>query len=274
MLQLQPTPLLPSEAVFSHEEGVFMKTLNGHKLAPILGVAVVLGFVVMISRPYGVKAAPPSGGGVTGTIKLDGVAPHQKPIDMSKEPSCAAIHKDHPITTEGVVASPDGGLANVVVYISEGWSGGATPPAAEPEFTQKGCQYLPHVLGLGVDQHFKVVNSDQTSHNIHPMPAPGGQNHEWNKSQPPSAQPIDASWPAQEVAIHVKCNIHPWMSGYMVVVKGPYGVSDDKGSYKIENLPPGNYTLTAWQETYGTQTQKITVAAGKPATANFTFKAK
>jgi hypothetical protein len=60
----------------------------------------------------------------------------------------------------------------------------------------------------------------------------------------------------------------------MVVVKGPYGVSDDKGSYKIDNLPPGNYTLTAWQETYGTQTQKITVAAGKPATANFTFKAK
>jgi hypothetical protein len=251
-----------------------MKTLNGHKLAVILGVAVVLGFVVMISLPYGVKAAPPSGGGVTGTIKLDGAAPHQKPIDMSKEPTCAAQHKDHPITTEGVVAGADGGLANVVVYVSEGWTGGDVTPAAEPEVTQKGCQYLPHVLGLGVNEHFKVVNADQTSHNIHPMPAPGGQNHEWNKSQPPGAQPIDTSWPAQEVAIHVKCNIHPWMSGYMVVVKGPYGVSDDKGSYKIDNLPPGNYTLTAWQETYGTQTQKITVAAGKPATANFTFKAK
>jgi len=72
----------------------------------------------------------------------------------------------------------------------------------------------------------------------------------------------------------VKCNIHPWMSGYMVVVKGPYGVSDDSGSFKIENVPPGSYTLTAWQETLGTQTQKITVAAGKPATADFTFKAK
>jgi hypothetical protein len=249
-----------------------MKTLNGYKLAAVLAAALVAAFVVMISRPHAVKAA--SEGGVTGTIKLDGVAPHQKPIDMSKEPTCAAQHKDHPVTTEGVVAGADGSLANVVVYISEGWSGAATPPAAQPEFAQKGCQYLPHVLGLGVDQHFKVVNDDQTSHNIHPMPAPGGQNHEWNKSQPPGSQPIDASWPAQEVAIHVKCNIHPWMSGYMVVVKGPYGISDDKGSFKIENLPPGNYTLTAWQETYGTQTQKITVAAGKPVTANFTFKAK
>ena len=249
-----------------------MKTLNGYKLAAVLAAALIATFAVMISRPHAVKAA--SEGGVTGTIKLDGVAPHQKPIDMSKEPTCAAQHKDHPVTTEGVVVGADGSLANVVVYISEGWSGAATPPAAQPEFTQKGCQYLPHVLGLDVDQHFKVVNADQTSHNIHPMPAPGGQNHEWNKSQPPGAQPIDASWPAQEVAIHVKCNIHPWMSGYMVVVKGPYGVSDEKGSYKIDNLPPGNYTLTAWQETYGTQTQKITVAAGKPVAANFTFKAK
>jgi Carboxypeptidase regulatory-like domain len=250
-----------------------MRTFVRHKLTIILPAVLALAFAVVISE-RGVKAAPPSGGSITGTIKLDGVVPHQKPIDMSKEPSCAAVHKDHPITTEGVVAGPDGGLANVVVYISEGWSGGDFTPTSQPEFTQKGCQYLPHVLGLGVNQHFKVVNADQTSHNIHPMPAPGGQNHEWNKSQPPGAQPIDTSWPAQEVAIHVKCNIHPWMSGYMVVVKSPYGVSDEKGSYKIENLPPGDYTLTAWQETFGTQTQKITVAGGKPASANFTFKAK
>jgi len=64
------------------------------------------------------------------------------------------------------------------------------------------------------------------------------------------------------------------MHGYMVVVKGPYGVSDNNGSYTIENVPPGNYTLTAWQETYGTQTQKVTVGSGKAATADFTFKAK
>jgi hypothetical protein len=250
-----------------------MKILNRNRLAIVFPVVLAVSFAVVISE-RGVKAAPPSGASVTGTIKLDGIAPHQKPIDMSKEPTCAAVHKDHAVTTEGVVAGADGSLANVVVYISEGWSGGDVTPTSQPEFNQKGCQYLPHVMAVGVNQHFKVVNSDQTSHNIHPMPAPGGQNHEWNKSQPPGAPPIDTTWPAQEVAIHVKCNIHPWMSGYMVVVKSPHGVSDEKGSYKIENLPPGDYTLTAWQETYGTQTQKITVAAGKPASANFTFKAK
>src|SRR5438270_3308955 len=250
-----------------------MRKIDPYTLSAFMSAALAIGFVAMISQ-HVVKAAPPSGGSVTGTIKLDGTPPHQRPIDMSKEPSCAAIHKDHPATTENVVVGADGGLANVVVYVSEGWNGGEVTPSSQPVFDQKGCQYQPHVLGVAVNQHFKVTNSDQTSHNIHPMPKPGGPNHEWNKSQPPGAPPIDAFWPAEEVAIHVKCNIHPWMSGYMVVVKGPYGVSDDSGSFKIENVPPGNYTLTAWQETLGTQTQKITVAAGKPATADFTFKAK
>ena len=82
------------------------------------------------------------------------------------------------------------------------------------------------------------------------------------------------TWEAEEVAIPVKCNIHPWMRGYIVVVKGPYGVSNDTGAFTVPNVPPGNYTITAWQETYGTQTQKVTVAGGKAATADFTFKAK
>ncbi len=251
-----------------------MQARNRYKLSAILSAMLLVAIAMRIAqRPL--QAAPPSGGSIAGTIKLEGTAPHQKPIDMSKEPSCAAIHKDHPIMTEGVVAGADGGLANVVVYISEGWSGGdVSAPAAQAVFDQKGCQYLPHVMPVNVNQHFKVTNSDQTSHNIHPMPKPGGPNHEWNKSQPPGSPPIDSSWSSEEVAIHVKCNIHPWMSGYMVVVKGPYGVSDEKGSFKIENLPPGNYTLTAWQETYPAQTQKVSVAAGKPAAANFTFKAK
>ena len=250
-----------------------MKKRHPYKVIAMCSAMLLIALAVHISQPS-VKAAPPSGGSVAGMIKLDGTAPRQKPIDMSKEPSCAAIHKDHPVTTEGVTAAPDGGLANVVVYISEGWSGGDAPAPEPVTINQKGCQYLPHVVALNPGEHMKVITSDQTSHNIHPMPKPGGPNHEWNKSQPPGAQPIDTTWAAEEVAIHVKCNIHPWMSGYIAVVKGPYGVSDDKGSFKIENVPPGNYTLTAWQETYGTQTQKITVAAGKPATANFTFKAK
>src|SRR5213594_4349178 len=98
-----------------------MSRMTSYKLSAIASAALVLGLALTVTQ-HGVKAAPPSGGGVTGTIKLDATPPHQRPIDMSKEPSCAAIHKDHPVTTENVVVGPNGGLANVVVYISEGWS--------------------------------------------------------------------------------------------------------------------------------------------------------
>jgi hypothetical protein len=130
------------------------------------------------------------------------------------------------------------------------------------------------VLAMNINQKFKVTTSDQTTHNIHPLPNALAGNIPWNKSQPPGAPPIETSWKTEEVAIPVKCNIHPWMHGYFVVVKGPYAITDDKGSYTIGNVPAGSYTVTAWQEEYGTQAQKVTVAAGKPATADFTFKAK
>ena len=244
-----------------------------YKLLGLSSVLLLLGFGLLLSTRNVSAAAE---GKISGTIKLDGTAPHQKPIDMSKEPTCAKIHEGHPVTTETVVIGSGAGLQNVVVYISEGLPvGAASQVSAEtPSFDQKGCQYIPHVLALDVNQHFKVTNSDQTSHNIHPMPTPGGANHEWNKSQPPGAAPFDVSWTAPEVAVHVKCNMHPWMSGYMAVVKGPYGVTDNSGSFTINNVPPGDYTLTAWQESYGTQTLKVSVGAGKPATADFTFKAK
>lgn len=244
-----------------------------YKLLGLSSVLLLLGSGLLLSTRNVSAAAE---GKISGTIKLDGTAPHQKPIDMSKEPTCAKIHEGHPVTTETVVIGSGAGLQNVVVYISEGLPvAAASQVSAEtPSFDQKGCQYIPHVLALDVNQHFKVTNSDQTSHNIHPMPTPGGANHEWNKSQPPGAAPFDVSWTAPEVAVHVKCNIHPWMSGYMAVVKGPYGVTDNSGAFTINNVPPGDYTLTAWQESYGTQTLKVSVGAGKPATADFTFKAK
>jgi hypothetical protein len=162
------------------------------------------------------------------------------------------------------------------VYISQGLpdSAASAVPSEPATIDQHGCQYKPHVLAMDVNQHMKVTTSDPTAHNIHPMPAMGSGNIGWNKSQPPGAPPIDTTWKAEEVAIEVKCNIHPWMHGWIAVVKGPYAVSSDNGTYTLDNVPPGDYTLTAWQETYGKQTQKVTVAAGKPVTVDFTFKGK
>src|ERR1700733_15226049 len=240
--------------------------------------AVVLSLIVLVccaALILGQKVSAAGEGKITGTVKLDGAAPHMKGIDMTKDPYCSKAHASDPAHMENVVVGSGGGLQNVVLFISEGLTGGALTevPTKEPVFDQKNCMYTPHVLAMDVNQKFKVTTSDQTTHNIHPNPNPMTGNIPWNQSQPPGAAPVEKSWKATEW-IPVQCNIHPWMHGWFAVVKGPYATSGDSGDYTIDNVPPGSYTVTAWQEDLGTQTAKVTVAAGAAGSANFTFKGK
>jgi hypothetical protein len=245
-----------------------------YKFASAVLLAIVV--VSLVATIVGDRVRAAGDGTITGTVKLTGTAPHMKGIDMSKDPYCVGQHKDKPVTLENVMVGSGGGLQNVVLYLSEGLSASAASVVSsdEPTFDQKGCMYMPHVIAVNPDEKFKVTTSDQTAHNIHPLPAPGTGNIGWNQSQPPGAPPIEKSWKNPEVAISVKCNIHPWMHGWHVVVKGPYAVTDDNGNFTIKNVPAGSYTVSAWQEDLGTQTAKVTVAGGQAAKADFTFKGK
>ena len=245
---------------------------NQYRLAAVLSSVVLLCCGALLLNPN-VSAA--GEGKISGSVKLTGTAPHMRGIDMSKDPWCAKQHANSPAHMENVVVGSGDGLENVVLYISEGLTGGALAevPTETPVFDQKNCMYTPHVLAMDVNQKFKVITSDQTTHNIHPNPNPMTGNIPWNQSQPPGAAPIVKSWKAPEM-IPVQCNIHPWMHGYFTVVKGPYATTDASGAYTINNVPPGSYTVTAWQEDLGTQTAKVTVAAGGTGSANFTFKGK
>ena len=93
------------------------------------------------------------GGTISGKVTYTGTPVKQKPIDMSKEPSCAKQHNP-PITTETVVTGANNTLDNVVVYISAG-ADDASAPAQAVTFTQKGCQYIPHVIALHTGQELQ-----------------------------------------------------------------------------------------------------------------------
>jgi len=212
-------------------------------------------------------ARPAASGTITGKATFTGTPPKMKPIDMSKEPVCAKEHNP-PITTQDIESGPGNTLQDVVVYISAGDQGSA-PATTTAKYEQKGCQYMPHVLALQANQPQQIFNNDPVAHNIHPLPK---ANSEWNKSQPPGSPPIDTKWEKPEF-IAVKCNIHPWMHGYFAVMgTSHYALTGADGTFTIKDVPPGKYTVTAWQEHMGTQTQEVTVSGGE-AKANFTFKA-
>ena len=211
-------------------------------------------------------------GSITGTIKLDGAPPKMKIINMAAEPTCAKDHARQPAMTEDVVPGENGTLQNVVVYLQGDFSQYAfTTPTAPVTIDQKGCQYQPHVLALMTNQPLQVINSDPLTHNIHPVPK---DNREWNQSQPPGAAPIDQSFARPEVAIPVKCNVHPWMKAYIAVFANPYfQVTGKDGSFDIKNVPPGTYTVTAWHELYGTREQNVIIGPKESKNVTLTFKA-
>ena len=211
----------------------------------------------------------PTGGSVSGKVTYTGTPAKPKVIDMSKEPSCAKQHATPP-TTETVVTGPSDSLENVVVYISAGIPD-ESAPSQSAKLEQKGCQYVPHLLAFEVNQPLEIVNDDQTSHNIHPLPR---LNREWNRSQPPGTPPISEKYDKAEFIL-VKCNVHPWMRGYFAVLKNShFAVTGSDGGSKLPNLPPGKYTISAWHESYGEQSQDVTISGSENQTVNFAFKAK
>jgi plastocyanin len=210
-------------------------------------------------------------GTVSGVVKFDGTPPERKKIDMSQDSACAAAPGDH-LADDTVI---DGGkLENVFVYVTGGPSekfdfGIPSDPAV---LDQQGCRYTPRVLGMQAGQTLRVLNSDKTTHNVHPSPK---KNAEWNQVQTQNGAPIEKKFSRAETLIPIKCNQHPWMLAHVGVLDHPfYGVSAKDGSFSIKNLPPGEYTLVAYHETLGEKKQKITVGAKEAKTQDFTFSPK
>jgi plastocyanin len=227
-----------------------------------------------ISGNYAVKAGGPppatsGGASLRGVVRFEGAAPKPKLISMSADPSCAKQHPS-PVFSQEVMTDSKGDLQNVVVYIAEGLGDRTFDVPTQPVVVeQRACMYQPHVLAVRANQPVHVVNDDPTSHNIHPTPA---NNREWNKAEPPGSS-VDETFAREEIAIPVKCNLHPWMHGYIAVFKHPYfAVTGKDGSFDLSNLPPGTYTIKAWHEKLGISTQTITIGASETKQISFVFK--
>lgn len=222
--------------------------------------------------PAATPIDPATAATLVGTVKLEGSVPKPRTINMAAEPACAKEHAGKPVGSQEIVVGSGGALANVIVYVKEGLGNRAfDTPRQEVVIDQRGCLYTPRVVTVQTNQTLQVKNSDATTHNIHPVPL---VNREWNKSQPAGAPAISETFAREEVAIPVKCNVHPWMKSYVGVFAHPYHrVTGADGAFELTNLPPGEYLIEAWHEKLGTAQAKVTLGAKETKTVAFTFTA-
>jgi hypothetical protein len=175
-----------------------------------------------------------------------------------------------PAVDESAVVNDNGTLANVVVYVKAGPNIESTADQKGPAaLDQKDCRYVPHVLAVRTDEPIDVTSHDPTMHNIHVL---SSVNAAQNFSETAVGATHRIAFAAPEI-IHVKCDVHPWMSAYIFVLDSPFfALTGKDGSFQIPRLPSGKYTLVAWHEKYGTLEQPFTVDAAKVTEVELEYK--
>jgi plastocyanin len=216
--------------------------------------------------------APADAGTITGTILFQGKPPVGT-IDTSMDPACAMGGGKTLIPVEQY-AVRNGKLANVFVYVKSGppQAMQTRPSPAQPVvMDQKGCLYLPHVVGVAAGGIVEFRNSDLTMHNVHSNPTDPG-NQPIDISEGPRGTPQRKQFSNPELMIPVRCNNHPWMSAFVNVSATPFfAVTDAAGHFDLHGLPPGNYVLGAVHEKLGEKTLQLTVPPHASAKAEFSF---
>lgn len=215
------------------------------------------------------KKSAPAEGVVSGAIKFKGEMPAPEAVDISSDPVCEGLHADGFAMT--TIRGENGGLADVFVELTGVPDERYKAPEEAVVLDQIGCTYVPHVFGVMKKQDIKILNSDDTLHNIHPTPK---VNREFNVGMPTKGMEITKSFKKAEAAVHFKCDVHVWMTAYCFVMEHPYfAVTDASGKFSIPttDLPDGEYGVKLWHETLGEKEGKVTVADGA-ATYDFTFE--
>ncbi len=214
---------------------------------------------------------------LSGVVKWAGAKQAKVMKQVSGDAFCTGAHPGGQIEDDRFTVNDDGTMPNCFVWAKDGPHKGMTGFPEPGAFTleQKGCNYVPHVFGLMVNQKFNVKNDDQTTHNVHVKPR---ANKEFNKAQ--SAGTTDTFFfDKREAAIPFGCDIHSWMSAVCFVLDHPFfATTDASGKFEIKGLPAGDYTFVIWHESFSAavpeyrQEFTVSVKDGESATHDVELK--
>ena len=191
---------------------------------------------------------------VTGKVFYDGKAPRPKKVNMNADPICGKSHSG-PVFNESFLINEDNFLQNVMVWVNNP-KHSANVPSNPIELDQVGCKYIPHVTGIMEGQELLIKNSDKTLHNIHSQ---SKVNSTFNFAMPAKSDPSSKKFDNQEDPFYIKCDVHPWMKTWVVVLDHAYwGVTDENGNYSIDlsGLESGEYELCFWHEKWDKSMKK------------------
>ena len=244
---------------------------------------------LMALLAFGMLASVAFAGNITGTVLYDGDAPARPALTATKDQHCVDAVKG--TKSAALVVSKGKGIKNVVIYARVPRTK-VTLPEKNPVMDQKGCAYYPHVLVVPVGATVDLTSKDPVAHNVHSHP----QKNEQINIQIPKPGIVVPHTIAKAEEIKFTCDIHAWMTGYIVAVPSNFytvtGGKDDKGEwlsadayeksadtgkYTLENLPAGRARVVAWHEELGSANKIVEVPASGDIAVNFTsadFKKK
>ncbi len=209
------------------------------------------------------QSASTGGADLSGRVTLKGKIPPPRKLSITKDvETCGAVDTIQDI--EGT----DGGVANVVIEVKgvkgDDWT--FKKPADGYVLRQKDCQFKPNLVVIPVGEDISVFNDDPVGHNVN--------TGDWNQMQPagktPIVKPVESKAPTK-----IGCNIHSWMEAWIYPVQNPYfAVTDAKGNFKIEGVPPGKYRVNIWHAALGRKTARLTLESGKAAKLDHEYEVK
>ena len=205
-----------------------------------LAAAVVLAATMASPALAYEEVTVADGGTLTGRLKFAGTPPKLEPLTVNKNRDVCGERKP----SEALIVSAEGGVQGGVIML-EGITRGKKV-SREVVIDNAKCLFVSHVTAVTPGERVRVKNSDPILHSTHFFAKPAG----FNLALPNKEQTIDITRRVTKPGVmRILCDAHPHMFAWMVVHDSPYlAVTDERGAFKIDGIPPGTYKVTMWHE--------------------------